>query len=874
MIRIVLLFCFLMLSLSAWCTHNRSGEITYEYVNGNTYRFFVTTCTKLTSAANRNTIEINYGDGFTDTISLIQFFDFPSTDTKQNIFSGIHTFSGPGIYTISITDPNRNNNVLNIVNSVNEIFCIQTELIISPFLGKPNNSLLFGDCPCPEEACFGQEWIYALGCYDPDNDSLAYEIIGCKGQDCKDMPIPDVFQFPQDVGGGTFSIDPQFGIISWNAPNLNGEFNFAIKVSEYRNGVKIGHVIRDMQVTVKGNCSNNPPQLAADLDTCLQADSTLIIDFQATDNPASPSDIPELSWSFYGLPFNFSSNPAQFQIISNNSNPIDGQLTWTPNCGMVQDEPYLLTIQAEDKGPIVSLKGVQKVKIRVIGTPVQNVNVAASLNQATINWNSSICNSVTGYVVYRKSDSTYISDTCCSFSPTELGYKKIGEISGRNNTLFFDNGPLVTGNRYCYTVTAVYPSGTESCLAIPNCVELPFDVPIITKVSIDSTSLTHGNDSIQWKPPIELDTLLFTGPYSYTIYRASGSNFPVTPIFTTPTFPYLIGSDSLYIDTLLNTREKSYSYIIELKNNDVAVGKSSYARSIFVETIPNDNQIALQWIDNTPWINHKYEVYRSSSAFNNSFSLLASVDTSYYLDDSLVNGMEYCYRIKSYGTYSHPDLSDTLINWSQIICSKATDNTKPCPVSGTSLTADCENATLKFTWIPVDTNCADDVVSYQIYQSKSKGEEFQQIAKISAAGKSEFIYSDFTGLVGCFFITAMDSMPYNNESLATDTICIENCDVTYNLPNVFTPNSDQINGWYHAIFPIKYVEKVEFRIFNRWGEELFYTEAPEINWDGIDRKTNLPLLEGVYFYSCKVFTRKLSGITSFDLSGFIHLIRN
>jgi gliding motility-associated-like protein len=239
-----------------------------------------------------------------------------------------------------------------------------------------------------------------------------------------------------------------------------------------------------------------------------------------------------------------------------------------------------------------------------------------------------------------------------------------------------------------------------------------------------------------------------------------------------------------------------------------------------------------------------------------------------------VNGIDYCYRIRSLGTYSNPILTDTLYNWSQITCSQATDKTKPCPVTGTNLAVDCETSRLRFTWLPVDTNCADDVVSYQIYQSISKGEPFERIAQIKATNFSEYELINLTSLVGCFYITAMDSVPYNNESIATDTICIENCKFIFQLPNVFTPNSDQVNNTYHALFPIKYVEKVEFRIFNRWGEELFYTEEPEINWTGIDQKTNLPLLEGVYFYSCKVFTRKLSGIESFDLSGFIHLIRN
>ena len=232
---------FLLLSLSAFATHNRSGEITYKHIAGNTYEFTITTCTKLTSEANRDRLGINYGDGFVDTLLLLEFIDYPITDTKKNIYRGNHTFTGPGTFLISVEDPNRNANVLNIVNSVTTIFCIQTQLVISPFLGIYNNSLQFDDCPCPENACAGQPWIYNLGAYDPDGDSLSYAIIPCKGENCLDMPNPSVFQFPQAIGGGNINIDPVFGTITWAIPNIQGEYNFAIRINEYRSNILIGY---------------------------------------------------------------------------------------------------------------------------------------------------------------------------------------------------------------------------------------------------------------------------------------------------------------------------------------------------------------------------------------------------------------------------------------------------------------------------------------------------------------------------------------------------------------------------------------------------------------------------------------------------------
>ena len=132
-------------------THNRSGSITYRYLYGNTYEFTVKTCTKSSSDADRPELEIKWGDGSKDTIDRDNSRTIYNAtyDVQQNFYVGIHTYTGPGSFIVSVEDPNRNGGVINIVNSVNAVFCVQTEIIISPFIGNPNNSLIIEDCPCP-----------------------------------------------------------------------------------------------------------------------------------------------------------------------------------------------------------------------------------------------------------------------------------------------------------------------------------------------------------------------------------------------------------------------------------------------------------------------------------------------------------------------------------------------------------------------------------------------------------------------------------------------------------------------------------------------------------------------------------------------------
>ncbi len=874
MFRWPLILLSFFLSLSASATHNRSGEITYKHISGNTYEFTITTCTKLTSEANRDRLGINYGDGFVDTLLLVEFIDYPATDTKKNIYRGNHTFTGAGTYLITVEDPNRNANVLNIVNSVATIFCIQTQLVISPFIGTSNNSLQFDDCPCPENACAGQPWIYNLGAFDTDGDSLSYAIIPCKGENCLDMPNPSVFQFPQAIGGGNMSIDPVFGTITWANPNIQGEYNFAIKVFEYRGGVQIGYVIRDMQITVKGSCGNAAPVVNQVADTCVYADSTLILNYTATDASASPGDVPILNWDYFGAAFNLTNAPAIFTNINAPDNPISGTFSWTPSCSAVRNSPYLITIEASDNGPGVSLKGLSSSRIKVNGAPIQNLQITANLNAADLSWDQADCPQVTGYNIYRSFDSTYAVNSCCGNGEAlNLGYVKIGETNSISETTFQDVGPLVAGNKYCYTVTAIYNFEAESCLVPPVCVALPFDLPILTNVSVDSTDFNFGIDSIRWTHPVDLDTLLFTGPYQYKLYRGEDFGNPSTLVLSSPISASLAALDTFYVDSNLSTTAFPYSYQVELINNGVILGRSAIANSIYIIPTPVDNGVQLNWEDITPWFNSTYEVYRNDG-IGTSFSLHAIVDTNYFEEYSLVNGDEFCYRVRTVGRYSLTNLPDTLYNWSQFVCTAAYDNEPPCPPGNVTIVPNCEELTNTITWNNPNNSCADDVVAYQLFYSSTKNGEYTQIQTFNFAGDTTFIFQDSNSIAGCYYLKASDSVIYNNQSISSDTVCVDNCEPIYALPNVFTPDGNGANELYTALLPFKFISRVEFRAYNRWGNEVFYTEDPYIKWDGIDRKENILLTEGVYFYTCKVYAITLEGEVPFDLHGFIHLIHD
>ena len=77
------------------------------------------------------------------------------------------------------------------------------------------------------------------------------------------------------------------------------------------------------------------------------------------------------------------------------------------------------------------------------------------------------------------------------------------------------------------------------------------------------------------------------------------------------------------------------------------------------------------------------------------------------------------------------------------------------------------------------------------------------------------------------------------------------------IPNVFTPNGDYKNDVF-SISGIKDCESAVLRIFNRWGEEVFYSAYPEEDfWKGFHRSEEVA--EGVYFYVLEMDYNQITG---------------
>jgi hypothetical protein len=249
----------LIFSLQLSATHNRAGEITYVQIGPKTIQATITTYTKVSGQsyhADRSSLDLNWGDGITEEIPR-DSFRMLAPDIRQNFYTAIHIYAVPSnyhqTYILSVKDPNRNENVLNVNggNSVNVEFYLETEVFFFPTSSNIQNSSAQLLAPAIDVAYLGQVFQHTPAAFDLDGDSIVYELITPLMN--QETPVPG-YQMVDMIAPGpnnSWTFDAQTGIFSWNAPQQCGEYNIAYAIRSYRNGVATGYVVRDLQILVK-----------------------------------------------------------------------------------------------------------------------------------------------------------------------------------------------------------------------------------------------------------------------------------------------------------------------------------------------------------------------------------------------------------------------------------------------------------------------------------------------------------------------------------------------------------------------------------------------------------------------------------------------
>lgn len=861
---LILLILGLLAASPALATHNRAGEITYEQLTQFYYKVTITTFTKTSSPADRPSLDIFWGDGTGSTLSRASFqddFGGAGSDIRKNTYIGYHTYPGPSVYKIYFEDPNRNGGVVNIPNSINVPFYVESMLVISAALGFNNSPVLLQ--PPIDDGTVGQVFIHNANAYDPDGDSLSYHLIFCKGSE--GLSIPG-YSYPN--ASNSFSLDPITGDLVWDTPTGCGEFNVAFLIREWRQGVNIGYVERDMQINILCNNpnSNVPPSFTALNDTCVLAGTFLSQLVSATD--ANSTNLITLTAT--GPVFTLPVSPAQFTQPVSGTGTVSQTFEWQTDCEHVRKQPYQVVFKAEDDDPFVNLVNLETYRITVVAPAPQNLTAAPTGNSIQLDWDQSICTNATGYRVYRRTGYYgFFPGPCETGVPAYTGYTAIATLNGLTNTSLLDNNGgagLVPGNDYCYMVIALFEDGAESYASLEVCQTLKKDLPVITNVSVTTTDAVNGTMYVAWSRPSDLDSITqYPPPHEYRILRNNGSG-----TFAVAGTNFGL-NDTIFNDAGLNTNGQAYTYKIELyatvSGQLQLVGASQTASSTLLSLSSTDETLNLSWQLNVPWQNSLYEIYRFNGI---TFDSIGFSTTTSYSDTGLVNGNTYCYYVKGVGSYGTPGFADPLINLSQQACGIPVDNIPPCAINADTAAFNCFESSITLTWNIPDVECADDVASYNIYYAPTPSSPFTLLATVNDPAVNTFEYNNEGSIAGCYYVTAVDST--GNEGAPGQQICIDNCPF-YELPNVFTPDGNSLNDVFHP-FPYRYVKDIQFKVFSRWGLEVFATTDPDINWNGKTNNDGADLPDGVYYYICRVNEIYLSGIKSRQLKGVIQLIRS
>ena len=937
-------------------THVRAGEITTRRISetSNTYEITLTVYYdevrgREAAAQGADKYTICFGDGTSQEVERLPKRLINGGTSSINVYRTTHTYPGPNAYTISVSISNRNKLTKNLPPEASSDllkFYVSTTIFINQRLGLNSTPRLL-NTPL-DSGRVGQRFCHNPAAFDPDGDSLAYRLsipqdipgeTGCRGRNIPAYQDPTRFSRTSETGGTpSFAIDARTGELCWDAPGEEGQYNFAFIVEEWRNGVLIGEVTRDMQIIVLDQ-PNKRPLIAPLPELCVVAGTLIDQPITATDPDGNRVLI-----SAFGGVFNVGPDgtplppgelvrPAYARLTGGGSvgspltQPATARLVWQTGCEQLRLAPYDVTLKVTDvpaRG-ITPLVSFQTLRIRLIGPAVQNLSArpTASANGRAIElrWAAYGCaprteRGSTQLIIYRKEGCTDLPIPPCSTGlPAGSGYQEVGRVSA-GVTTYTDTSALRRGVAYSYRLVAQYPdrsgslNGGVSVVSQQACLELPRLSPVLTQVTVDSTSEQRGRITVRWSRPVGLRAGDLGGPYQYRLERATGqggTNW--APIATLNTTLAAGTADTVYVDRGLNTTANAYRYRLEFYYTDPTSGQltrldvSEPASSVRLSASPAQRQVALSWAASVPWSNDNqtHTLFRSRTGPNGPFDAIADVlvtnPASFtYLDtgaDLIVAGgntagalsadSSYCYRVLTRGAYADPALRGfgVLFNYSQIICATPADTARPCPptlsldsLNCASLSAESLCNQTSFTnnlrWQPgTGAGCDAGVASYRIYYGRYGGDSLSAIGSVPVPTTTS-AHTSLSTVAGCYYVTAVNGR--GTESRPSNRVCNEACP-RFELPNVFTPNNDGKNDVFGPLRCPQFVEQVGFVVYNRWGVKVYQGSGPVLAWDGRSSE-GAELPSGLYYYQASVrFALLERNAPPLILKGWVQIIR-
>jgi gliding motility-associated-like protein len=273
-------FLFFTLLFTGWlkASHIIGGDIYYDYLGNNQYRFFITLyrdCAS-TGAQYDNPLYLSiFTQGsnhyqtvqvpFPGSVILPVNFNNPCATqpsgicVERAIYQVVLTLPPiPGGYTVSYQRCCRGPNITNLQFPDDTGLTLVAQIPGSNTGASNNSSPRFTNYP-PVLLCNNDQLVFDHSATDPDGDQLVYSLVtpyaGANSGNPQPLQMPPPpyfpvtwqanFSAPTPLGPGSSTlIHPVTGLLTVN-PNLIGLFVVGVRVQEFRNGLLIGETIRD-----------------------------------------------------------------------------------------------------------------------------------------------------------------------------------------------------------------------------------------------------------------------------------------------------------------------------------------------------------------------------------------------------------------------------------------------------------------------------------------------------------------------------------------------------------------------------------------------------------------------------------------------------
>lgn len=378
-------------------THLIGGSMDYEYVGifGNFVRYRVTLilykdCSpgvtgqlddNITLGVYNNDFNNSKYQNFNISVSNKNNVDPPQGANCPNTFS---TCIQEGTYTRTIDLPKstqgyhlifsrccRNNNQVNIPDNNG-----QTYYALIPPTNTINSSPKFKGVPAPY-ICVNDSSTYLNNATDADGDSLSYKIVAPwlggspsdpipNPQNNLFLPIANVTYRPGFSGAFPFStsgfsgIEATTGLTTMYA-NQEGLYSMAIEVTEWRNGVALSTVRRDVQIIAIKCVDNSKPSiypLQGSVNKSVEAGDSICFDIRSTDfdknkipNSTQLADqiiTLEADGDLFGSP-SWQGPTATFAKKTGSAS-VTSEFCWKTSCEQGSTVPYTFVVNAIDDG--------------------------------------------------------------------------------------------------------------------------------------------------------------------------------------------------------------------------------------------------------------------------------------------------------------------------------------------------------------------------------------------------------------------------------------------------------------------------------------------------------------------------------------------